>query len=454
MNKKKRSTFKSAAAGLLAAAMLVTGGCGQKQTGPPGSQGGGGTIAVITKQQLSFWDDVKKGAQDACDEFGYDMVYTVADGDNDYVTQIAAINDAINKKAKAIVIAPNSEKDLNEALTKAIDSGIKVVVINSEIDASMNELLASRIGSSESDGGTVAAKNAIAAYKNKGGDLANVGKIGIIGHTAGTAENRINGFITRMTNKIAEANGIEVPEENPYAALAAAGGQGGPPAGVQGGPPAGVQGGDAAAAAQAAQAGAQADAQAAQAGAQGAQGAQGEQAADVNEENLTELEKAERVVAQHEAEAKAEGERKLAQIKKNFEQTDRCSRVDEAKEATKKLLGTDGNGFSILFATNTNTTLGVCAAVEELGLSGKITIVGYNSDEEELAYIRRGVLDGVILQNPYIIGYVGVRYAKQHVQGGGTAPQLDTGVTFVNAGNMNEEYIQLLLYPDKYSEKF
>lgn len=414
MNKKKRSAFKSVAAGLLAAAMLVTGGCGQKQTGPPGSQGGG-TIAVITKQQLSFWDDVKKGAQDACDEFGYDMVYTVADGDNDYVSQIAAINDAINKKAKAIVIAPNSEKDLNEALTKAIDSGIKVVVINSEIDPSMYSMLASRIGSSDTDGGTVAAKNAVAAYKNKGGDLASIGKIGIVGHTAGTAENRIKGFTDRLTRNIANAKGIEVPEENPYAALAAA--------------------------AQGAQAAAQGNAQA---------GDNAAQAAEVNEENLTELEKAERVVAQHEAEVKADGERQLAQIKKSFVQTERCARVEEAKEETKKLLGTDGNGFSILFATNTNTTLGVCAAVEELGLSGKITIVGYNSDEEELAYIRRGVLDGVILQNPYIIGYVGVRYAKQHVQGGGTAPQLDTGVTFVNAGNMNYDYIQLLLYPDKY----
>ena len=445
MNKKKRSAFKSVAAGLLAAAMLVTGGCGQKQTGPPGSQGSGGTIAVITKQQLSFWDDVKKGAQDACDEFGYDMVYTVADGDNDYVSQIAAINDAINKKAKAIVIAPNSEKDLNEALTKAIDSGIKVVVINSEIDPSMYSMLASRIGSSEADGGTVAAKNAVAAYKNKGGDLASIGKIGIVGHTAGTAENRIKGFTDRLTRNIANAKGIEVPEENPYAALAAAaqgaaGAQGGPPAGVDGA----AQGGDAAAAAQAAAQGAQAAQGNAQAGDNAAQ------AAEVNEENLTELEKAERVVAQHEAEVKADGERQLAQIKKNFVQTERCARVEEAKEETKKLLGTDGNGFSILFATNTNTTLGVCAAVEELGLSGKITIVGYNSDEEELAYIRRGVLDGVILQNPYIIGYVGVRYAKQHVQGGGTAPQLDTGVTFVNAGNMNDDYIQLLLYPDKY----
>ncbi|WP_028513979.1 sugar ABC transporter substrate-binding protein [Ruminococcus flavefaciens] len=453
MNKKKRSAFKSVAAGLLAAAMLVTGGCGQKQTGPPGSQGSGGTIAVITKQQLSFWDDVKKGAQDACDEFGYDMVYTVADGDNDYVSQIAAINDAINKKAKAIVIAPNSEKDLNEALTKAIDSGIKVVVINSEIDPSMYSMLASRIGSSESDGGTVAAKNAVAAYKNKGGDLASIGKIGIVGHTAGTAENRIKGFTDRLTRNIANAKGIEVPEENPYAALAAAaqgaaGAQGGPPAGVDGAAQAGAQGGPPAGVDGAAQAGAQGAQAAAQGNAQAGDNAA--QAAEVNEENLTELEKAERVVAQHEAEVKADGERQLAQIKKSFVQTERCARVEEAKEETKKLLGTDGNGFSILFATNTNTTLGVCAAVEELGLSGKITIVGYNSDEEELAYIRRGVLDGVILQNPYIIGYVGVRYAKQHVQGGGTAPQLDTGVTFVNAGNMNDDYIQLLLYPDKY----
>lgn len=278
----------------------------------------------------------------------------------------------------------------------------------------MYSMLASRIGSSETDGGTVAAKNAVAAYKNKGGDLASIGKIGIVGHTAGTAENRIKGFTDRLTRNIANAKGIEVPEENPYAALAAA-----------------AQGA----------AGAQGNAQA---------GDNAAQAAEVNEENLTELEKAERVVAQHEAEVKADGERQLAQIKKSFVQTERCARVEEAKEETKKLLGTDGNGFSILFATNTNTTLGVCAAVEELGLSGKITIVGYNSDEEELAYIRRGVLDGVILQNPYIIGYVGVRYAKQHVQGGGTAPQLDTGVTFVNAGNMNYDYIQLLLYPDKY----
>ena len=113
-------------------------------------------------------------------------------------------------------------------------------------------------------------------------------------------------------------------------------------------------------------------------------------------------------------------------------------------------MDTDGNGFSVLYATNTNTTLGVCEAVEELGLGGKIVIVGFNSDEEELGYIRRGILDGVIIQNPYVMGYCGVRYAKQAITGASIGKQLDTGVTFVNANNMNDDYIMLMLYPDKY----
>ena len=432
MNKgKRKNTFKAVAAGFLSAAMLVTGGCGKAQHGGPPQAEAGGTIAVIAKQQLSFWDDVKKGAQDACEEFGYDMTYTVADGDNDFVTQIAAINDAINKKVRAIVIAPNSESDLDEALTRALDAGIAVVTINSDLNEEMQKKVSSKIASSELDGGTVAAKNAIEAYKAKhNSDLTSIGKIGIIGHTASTAEKRIAGFTKRMTDGIAKANGIQIPEE--------ANTQGGPPAGV-GGPPAGAEG---------------AAEGAAQGGAPVTTTAEAIQPIETTTtipfEQMTELEKAKFLVAQNEAAEKEENDRQYALIKKRFVQTDRCARIDEAKEATKKLLGTDGNGFSILFATNTNTTLGVCQALEELGLAGKITVVGYNSDEEELAYIRTGVLDGTILQNPYIIGYVGVKYAKSAASGSPVIQSVDTGVTYVNSSNMNTDYVQLLLYPDKY----
>ena len=39
---------------------------------------------------------------------------------------------------------------------------------------------------------------------------------------------------------------------------------------------------------------------------------------------------------------------------------------------------------------------------------------------------------------------------EQAVTGASVGKQLDTGVTFVNANNMNDDYIMLMLYPDKY----
>ena len=47
------------------------------------------------------------------------------------------------------------------------------------------------------------------------------------------------------------------------------------------------------------------------------------------------------------------------------------------------------------------------------------------------------------------MGYVGVRYALKLINGMTVPCDLDIGATFVNGSNMNDEYIQLLLYPDK-----
>ena len=77
-------------------------------------------------------------------------------------------------------------------------------------------------------------------------------------------------------------------------------------------------------------------------------------------------------------------------------------------------------------------------------------VIGFNSDEQELAFIRTGVLKGTVVQNPYNMGYVAVRYAKKALEGENVPKQLDTGVTWVDAKNMNEEYIQLLLHPENY----
>ncbi len=374
MNKSKRKgIFRAIASCTLSAAMLISAGCGKPQNagGQNGSTGGPPPkIAVITKQQLSFWDDVKKGAEDAGNELGAQILYTVATSDNDYVSQVDAIKKAMDAGAKAIVIAPNSPTELNSALDEAVEKGIKIVNINSKV--SDYGKIDSFIRSSDSDSGAVAARSVAKMLTDKGADYEKLGKIAIIGHTASTAEERIQGFISVLTAYASQS--IKKPT--------------------------------------------------------------------VTETDPDKLREAE-------AAADAEYNSKLEKFSKSFIQSDRVADRDKAKEEAFDLLKTDGNGISIMFGTNTNTTLGICDAVSELKLDDKIIVVGFNSDEEELSYIRKGTLDGTVIQNPYMMGYVGVRYAKRLIDGTSVTCDLDIGATFVNGSNMNDDYIKMLLYPDE-----
>ena len=67
------------------------------------------------------------------------------------------------------------------------------------------------------------------------------------------------------------------------------------------------------------------------------------------------------------------------------------------------------------------------------------------ADAKEIKHLRTKVIDGLVVQNPYNMGYVSVNYARKIVDGERVGQMLDTGVTFVTADNMNDEYIRTLL---------
>ena len=409
---KKKSVCRSVAACVLSVAMLLTGGCGRNNGN---ASQDGGTIYVIAKQQLSFWDDVRTGAEDAGKELGYDIVYKVAEGDNDYASQVQFIQNAIRDKAKAIVIAPNSTTDLNETLQKAVDANIKVISINSDIQQdSMNPISLSLVNSSDRNGGVAAARNAAKGWRDKGKNLDEIGNVAIIGHTASTAEQRIEGFVDSLKRSIGNANHVTFPDVNPFAAM------------MGGGDAAAYGGGD--------------DAAAYGAGEDAAASAEGQEGdAELTDEERAALEAAEI--------NGAADERIRKEIEKKFIIGEQCSKREDAKAEARNLI-TSNDNISIMFGTNTVTTLGICDAINELGMSGKILVVGFNSDEEELTYIRTGVLYGVVVQNPYVMGYVGVKFACNAIGGTQVSHHLDTGVTFVTANNMNDEFVQLVLHPN------
>jgi len=133
----------------------------------------------------------------------------------------------------------------------------------------------------------------------------------------------------------------------------------------------------------------------------------------------------------------------------NIVETKYCNADTEtAKQQTIELLEKYPD-LELIYGVNQNATLGICEAVSEKNLAGKVKIIGFDSCEDEINYVNDGVLNGFIVQNPYNMGYLGIRNVSKILNGELVSNIIDTGSTFVNADNINEKSIQLLLYPLK-----
>lgn len=353
-----------------------------------GAKPKGGRIAVICKNKtLSFWTEVQEGAKEAGLESGYTIDCYAANSDSDYSSQQEFIQEAIKNNVDAIVIAPNNGEQLSNAISEASQKGIKIININTKMSHSA---VASFISSSDADGGGIAAKNALDALS----DPLNIGKIGLVGNVSATADTRIQGFKDVLANQIF----AYVLKNNLAAQL-----------GIYTEPQQTTTDPD-----------------------------------DPNAGNTTEI--TEPFTGNLEDAVMEKVKEKLAL---QFIEPERVANEDDAFEATKALLS---QGAQILFATNTYTTIGMCKAVNQLedsnpGTLDKLTVIGFNSDLQEVEYIKQGVLDGTVIQNPYNMGYISVRYAMKAINNEAINANINTGVTFISKDNLNDADIQLLLNP-------
>jgi ribose transport system substrate-binding protein len=106
--------------------------------------------------------------------------------------------------------------------------------------------------------------------------------------------------------------------------------------------------------------------------------------------------------------------------------------------------------LAAIYATNEGGAVGVALAVEQEKKVGKVKVVGFDSSEQEIDYLKRGVIEGFVVQNPFQIGYLGVKTMYEHLAGVKKAPaRIDTGVVWVDMNNFNQPDIQKILYPLK-----
>ncbi len=106
-------------------------------------------------------------------------------------------------------------------------------------------------------------------------------------------------------------------------------------------------------------------------------------------------------------------------------------------------LGIDG-----IFCPNESTTFGMLRALQDGGWAGKIKFVGFDSSSKLIEALAAGQLDGLILQNPFQMGYLGVKTIAAYLNKQPFEKQVDTGETLVTKENMNQPEIKELLSPD------
>ncbi len=101
-----------------------------------------------------------------------------------------------------------------------------------------------------------------------------------------------------------------------------------------------------------------------------------------------------------------------------------------------------------IFASNESSTVGAARAAKARGLAGKVKIVGFDSCPSLVEDLRAGVIDSLILQDPFQMGYRGLKTLLDQ-QAGRTPPRrIELPPTLVTAQNLNNAKVQNLLNPD------
>ncbi len=120
---------------------------------------------------------------------------------------------------------------------------------------------------------------------------------------------------------------------------------------------------------------------------------------------------------------------------------------DTAKTAAENLLNRFGDQIQGIFTPNESSTSGTLLALEDLKKAGKITFVGFDTSEAFIAAMRAGTLHGIVVQNPFRMGELGVRTMVTHLQGQAVEKKVDTGVQLISPESLDAPESQLLLHP-------
>ena len=100
-----------------------------------------------------------------------------------------------------------------------------------------------------------------------------------------------------------------------------------------------------------------------------------------------------------------------------------------------------------IFCVNESSTHGMLLALQDIGKAGKIAFIGFDPSQVFIDALSNGQMQGIVVQNPMNMGYLGVTKMVAHLQGKPVEPRIDTGVWMITKDNMAQPQSGELLHP-------
>lgn len=120
--------------------------------------------------------------------------------------------------------------------------------------------------------------------------------------------------------------------------------------------------------------------------------------------------------------------------------------IEGTYKLTKELIERYPN-LTVILGANQQTTDGICQAVQEFKGDRDIKVVGFDGSDTIVRAMEKGIIDAIIVQKPFNMGYIAVKNAVALFQGKDVDAFTNTEYKFITSDTLYLVENQKLLYP-------
>lgn len=130
-------------------------------------------------------------------------------------------------------------------------------------------------------------------------------------------------------------------------------------------------------------------------------------------------------------------------VARQFSMSDKAKAMAAAENFLTAHPGLDG-----MFASTEPGSTGAALALKARGLAGKVKFIAFDSSESMVEDLKAGAIHGMVVQDPFRIGYEAVRTLVDKLNGKTPPRRLDLDARLITRDDLDKPETRKLLFPD------